>query len=506
MSWAMGGRSGNRGECAQPCRLPYKVGGVGIKAESTTHPLSMRDMCLAQHIPEVISTGVASLKLEGRLKSASYVYGVTSIYRKLLDERRAATNDEMKTLSELFSRGGFTDGYFTKKYTKMTGVRPDGVGSRAEKYAIDARRVPLCAEVTVCRGIPSGLTLSDGRNTVTVTGEVPQEARSAPLDVDMLCRSISRLGATPYSLDRDAIKVHLDDGMFMTAAQLNDLRRKGISSLTESARASDRREIVPHEDAALQKKLFFEKKPAVKTAQFLKSEDVPTEAYEYFDEIFLPPFCSEGGTGVNFPVWTSDGDAVRRIAYEARERGCTAALCHTYSQLAASREAGLAAYASYRFNVTNSEAVRALVALGADYVMLSPELGISVSTAIARDCAALEVGIGCTLYGRIPLMQLRRCILRSGGCNNRERCGRDCSVTGGNLTDRKGVVFPVTSSGDGVNTIWNSCPLWAADRLDGVPSDFSGHFIFTDEGQAEASRVIKAYINGEAPRGTVRRI
>jgi len=116
LSWALGGRSGNRGQCAQPCRMRYNNG----------YPISLRDNCLASHIPELITMGASSLKLEGRLKPPSYVYAITSVYRRLLDENRPASQEEIKYLDSIFSRGGFTDGYFKRNIGKhMLGVRGD---------------------------------------------------------------------------------------------------------------------------------------------------------------------------------------------------------------------------------------------------------------------------------------------------------------------------------------------------------------------------------------------
>lgn len=116
MSAMLGGRSGNRGMCAQPCRMPY----------NGAYPISLKDMCLANHIPELTESGVASLKIEGRMKSPEYVYGVTRIYRRLLDERRNASSAEMAELTKLFSRGGFTDGYYTgRKDSSMLGIRSE---------------------------------------------------------------------------------------------------------------------------------------------------------------------------------------------------------------------------------------------------------------------------------------------------------------------------------------------------------------------------------------------
>ncbi len=113
MSSFIGGRSGNRGECAQPCRMPYRGG----------YPLSLKDNCLAGHIRTLIDLGVASLKIEGRMKSPDYVAGVVSVYRRLLDERRDATPGEIAKMAGLFSREGFTDGYFTHSFAGMNGIR-----------------------------------------------------------------------------------------------------------------------------------------------------------------------------------------------------------------------------------------------------------------------------------------------------------------------------------------------------------------------------------------------
>ncbi len=139
MSAMLGGRSGNRGECAQPCRMSYNGG----------YPLSLKDMCLAGHIPELISSGVRSLKIEGRMKSPAYVYGVTKIYRRLLDEGRNATGDEMNGLSRLFSRGGFTDGYFTGRISgDMLGVRSGkDISDSRSAGSFHASKKPECQAV-----------------------------------------------------------------------------------------------------------------------------------------------------------------------------------------------------------------------------------------------------------------------------------------------------------------------------------------------------------------------
>jgi len=131
MSWVQGGRSGNRGECAQPCRMKYQNG----------YPLSLKDMTLSNHVPELIELGVKSLKIEGRMKSPDYVYGVVSIWRRLLDERRNANKSEAATLEKLFSRSGFTDGYFKGKIgPEMLGVRTESDKSASKDLSANKQR------------------------------------------------------------------------------------------------------------------------------------------------------------------------------------------------------------------------------------------------------------------------------------------------------------------------------------------------------------------------------
>ena len=172
----VGGRSGNRGECAQPCRLPYNNG---------KYPLSLKDLSLAEHIPALIKSGVASLKIEGRMKSPDYVYTVVSIYRRLLDEGRGATVAECEALRRVFSRGGFTDGYFVGKTEKgMLGVRSDS--DKQDSRTLEARKFepikhPVVARVTLRLGEPAEMTLTDGIKTVTVYGGTPAVAENAPL-------------------------------------------------------------------------------------------------------------------------------------------------------------------------------------------------------------------------------------------------------------------------------------------------------------------------------------
>ena len=225
----VGGRSGNRGACAQPCRLPDAKG---------KYPLSLKDLCLAGEIPALIDMGVASLKIEGRLKSPEYVREVTAVYRTLLDERRAATPDELRHLSDVFSRSGFTDGYFKERVGHaMLGVRTEADKLQGEKlppFEGISRKIPLNVALTMRRDTPLSLTLTRGERTVTVTGEVPLIAQKAPMDEAAVLKNLCRFGGTPYTPAR--VDIALDEGLMVPVSRLNALRREALAALCAEGR------------------------------------------------------------------------------------------------------------------------------------------------------------------------------------------------------------------------------------------------------------------------------
>ncbi len=228
----VGGRSGNRGECAQPCRLPY----------NGAYPLSLRDLCLAGHIPELIGSGVASLKIEGRMKSPGYVFRVCSVYRRLLDEGRCATPAEFSELEAAFSRGGFTDRYFTGRHRlPMCGVRSEADKEKTrlseEERAYLPKKKSLRAEAILLPAEAARLTLDDGAHRVSVTGEKVDLARTAPISSEFVTTQLCKMGATFYTLAPEDVAVTLGEGCFATAGGLNALRRAATEALREATRA-----------------------------------------------------------------------------------------------------------------------------------------------------------------------------------------------------------------------------------------------------------------------------
>ncbi|MBR5817936.1 MAG: U32 family peptidase, partial [Clostridia bacterium] len=222
----VGGRSGNRGECAQPCRLPYNNG---------KYPLSLSDLSLAKHIRELCEAGVASLKIEGRMKSADYVYNVTRIYRGLLDGLRDATDAEEALLKKTFSRGGFTDGYFTdKKFSKMTGIRAERDKSQTREMAKREYRekihpVRAFVKMRLSELCEMRLEMKNGARSATAIGQAPERANTRPLNEGEVKARLSKTGGTYFSLAPEDIELSLDENINLSPAAINALRREAVS-------------------------------------------------------------------------------------------------------------------------------------------------------------------------------------------------------------------------------------------------------------------------------------
>lgn len=497
MSWAMGGRSGNRGECAQPCRLPYRIAGC---KNVSSHPLSLKDMCLAEHIPEIIGSKVSSLKIEGRLKSPDYVYGVTRIWRRLLDERRRATPDEIARLAELFSRDGFSDGYYKGKLVSMNGIRRENAVTGGEKFERLTRKIPITAHARIIAGEKAHLTMSLVGTTVFTEGEVVSEAKNAPVTEEVLYRNLSKLGGMPYSLAVRDFSCETDGRSFLTTSQINALRRSTANLLEKAVAESAKRPLPPLPEKAVSHEPCQQK--TIKTAFFASPKGMPNCAADTFDVIFMPhDFVKKAKTegkahlGMSLPLWQTDADTeqVKSALADFAEAGGKYTLAHSYSQIILSLEAGLVPIASERLNITNKRAARTITEMGAQYVILSPEL----KAGAIRDISAMtDAACGCVVYGKLPLMLLKKCIMTDRGCSG--NCTSDGCLLPKALSDRKGTKLSVVPTGNKMNLILNPHPIWCADKSD-FGSPRISHFMFTTESAAEAADVIRAYQLGLSP-------
>lgn len=485
----VGGRSGNRGECAQPCRLPYACGG------KQGYPLSLKDLSLAAHVPALIESGVASLKIEGRMKSPEYVRDTARIWRRLLDERRAATPAEMQALANAFSRGGFTDGYFTKQIDRrMLGVRSEEDKSRsrtAEPFAGLTKKIPLEIEVEIKSEQPIRMSLSDGVRRVSACGEIPMPALNAPLNWETVERSLSKLGGTVYTVGSFALK--LDEGLMLPISKLNELRRAALSALSEAVNPVRTLPALPfpHREPK-------ERRQARLTARFSDAAQIPPEAREFFDLLYLPLHKHvEGIGGVVVPPVVFEGDLERLEAMlkKAKLGGATHALVGNLGHLRSVQRAGLIPVGDFRLNVTNNESVATLESLGIQESLLSPELTLPQ----IRD---LGGNTGVIVYGRIPLMTLEKCVGKEiADCNA-------CKSARIALKDRRGVTFPVLREWEHRSVVYNSLVTSMSDRDELLKQNRiqNRHFLFSTETAREVLEILSAHKTGKPLSGTVRRL
>ena len=483
----VGGRSGNRGECAQPCRLPYSV----AKGKNE-YPLSLKDLSLAAHVGELIDMGVASFKIEGRMKSAEYVRDVTRIWRRLIDEHRGATPDEMAELSEIFSRGGLTDGYYKNNVnSKMLGIRSERdkqISRELAPFEGLKRKVPIELYVSIKEGDASSITVAP--YGVTTYGDIPERAINAPLDETAVLKNISKLGGTPYEATK--IDIELDEGLIMPLSRLNALRREAIGALVRNDRSEADLEPVKNSNATAKCK-------AEKTAVFYEPKNIPTTALDFFDIIYTPlHLYDERFEGVMLPpvIFDSEMATVEKMLSDAVSCGARHALVGNIGHIELVRHAGLVPHADYRMNIFSGESACQIEELGFESMIASPELTLPQMRDIGGNRAAV-------VYGKVALMTLEKCAIKD--FSDCESCERDGFVY---LTDRKSVKFPVRREPPHRNIIFNAVPIYMADRADALAKNriTAHHFVFTDESRADAEMVIEAYKKGSAPKGQIRRI
>lgn len=501
----VGGRSGNRGECAQPCRLPWRTD----KGKSD-YPLSLKDLSLARHVPALIDAGIASLKIEGRMRSPEYVLTVTRIWRRLLDEGRGADDDEMRRLAEAFSRDGFTDGYFTSRIGhRMLGVRSEAdkqAGRALEAFRALTRRIPLDMTFSLKRNCETVLTVKTPTASFEAKGVVPVPALTAPLDEATVRRQLTKLGGTPYEAVNCTID--MDQGLMLPLSSLNALRRAAIEGLQQSTlkeRATT--DCRPYEADTPNSARCTK---VQRSACLVSATQLTPMAADYFDVCYLPAdellarsdeqlsdWQSKTEIGVCLPPVIMDherDEAAKRLTLLSR-RGIRHALMGNLGHLSLVQAAGMIVQGDFRLNVTNTQTVCTLETLGVRTPVLSPELTLPQIRDIKGDVSTI-------VYGRIPLMLLEKCVIREiADC-------KTCDAGRAELTDRRGVVFPVLRVPDHRNVIYNSVPTYMADAQDQLTRYRTGswHFIFSTETPREVDDIVEAYQRSKPASPPIRRI
>ncbi|MDR0839060.1 MAG: U32 family peptidase [Oscillospiraceae bacterium] len=501
-SSVIGRRSGNRGACAQPCRLPYATG-----SRKTDYPLSLRDNSLVSHLEELEKMGVASLKIEGRMKRPEYAAIVTGIYARAAHERRTPTAEDMRALAAAFSRQGFTDGYYTKKLgADMFGVRePETPGdsqilssARKNYMSGEFQRVPVRFAAEIRRGEPSRLVAADDRrNTAAAEGAVPEPAFHRVTDSATLTTQLHKTGGTPFFCA--GVKCRVDPELSLPVAAINELRRAALTELLEKRRA-----FAPPAEAEYTPTLTDagRTEPPVLTVSVTRADQLSRELLALAPSVLyipvselrhaskLAPFFDSPDVAIAavLPrvVFDSERAKIEKILDAARNLGITDVLCGNLGQLLPLREAGFRARGDFGLNIFNSHSLSVARDLG----LVSATLSFEMSIPQLRDTQK-PIDTEIIAYGRLPLMLTENCIIKSalGVCS----CG---NFSG--LTDRTGASFPVIrESADSCrNVVLNSRKLFLADRL----ADFRNiglwahRLAFTTENAAECVSVMRSYL------------
>ena len=499
MSAVVGERSGNRGACAQPCRLPYGVNGPCRGG----HPLSLKDANLSAYLAEMEAMGVACLKLEGRMKRPEYVAVVTGIYRRLLDEKRQPTAEESRWLEQAFSRSGFTDGYWLgKKGPQMFGTRPENAPEPKELFAKaremyengrENRKIPVNLRLSVRRGEPvrlSGACAVHGGAAFAVDGAVPEEARNRAVTAEELRQRLSKTGGTVFTADR--VEIELDEGLTIPASAVNGLRRELLEEL-----AKRRMDIPPRRK--LPAPPLPEAPEPPKTMRFTcsvqKSEQVtaallaekPAAVYVPVEELErLDPELDWGETELCAVLprifRTADETPLRQLLEQHPEASAVA--IGNLGHLPIARGLNRTLRGDFGLNIFNSRAL--LFWQGQE--LASATVSFELRWQQVRD---LRKYLPCEaiIYGRLPLMVTENCVTR---------CSVGCTHGAGSvLTDRTGARFPVLCGYGCRCEIQNSKTLFLADKPEMRRCGLTyGRLRFTTETPEQCVQVLQRYQNG----------
>ena len=505
MSAFLGGRSGNRGSCAGPCRLPFEANALPEGKPGRLHHLSLKDNSVIDKLDQLQAIGVASAKIEGRLRKPEYVAAAVSA---CLAGREGRAYDR-DLLKNAFSRSGFTSGYLDGKIDgTMFGVRSEADAELTKKtlpalrelYRRERSRVPVRMKLEIEEGGQKlTVTDADGNKAFAYGDFEPQPARADP--TESLKRSLAKTGGTPFAAEN--IEVEMDEGpWFVPGSTVNELRREALDALLK------KREVLrpwPVQDVELEP-LPQRTLPPHRTlrARFERWDQVPEQALSGVEYLILPiaqadrvPREWRGKTLLELPrvmFGKLEEDTARRVA-ATQDAGFAGYEVSNIAHLRLCR--GLPMSGGFGLNVTNQVAAQFYADNGLGSVLILPETKDGDISTIAPTHAGKPVPTGVLVYGHMPLMVTRACPLQ-----NIHDCAH-CDKTGV-LTDRKAKKFPVRC-GMGVRTIYNPVPIYMGDKPGALTVDY-GVAYFTLESREEAAAIldnlrVHAPFEGDFTRG-----
>lgn len=526
LSSMLGGRSGNRGRCAQPCRLPYEVwqGGQKLNGRNEKYMLSPKDMCTVSLLPEILKAGVNSLKIEGRMKRPEYTAGVVSIYRKYLDQCLAGqfhgvTREDQQTLFDLYNRDGFHESYYRQHNGKhMMALKNEKLQKTAkdrnEKLFADIHKRYCETKTTVeasglasfCEGEPMSLWLNSEETSVCVSGAVVQPAKSLPMGEEQVKKQLQKTGDSDFSLKE--LSVEIRGAAFAPVKEINALRRSGLAALRQEMLNVYRRDLplCPEREQL---------PPVQEPVQPFFSALVNTkEQLQAVVESSLAP----GRIIVEYPLWQEEKSFVRSMRENCsclwvlalpqmlrenhreqfikeipllEKENFGGYLIRTMEELCLLREQKLhtALYLDDCMYTMNSEALTFYRKMGVAGCTAPAEL--NRKELARRDNRDSEICV----YGRQILMVSAQCLKK-----NSTGCDRKSGILA--LKDRKGVQFPAKCCCDFCyNVLYNSIPLGLIRELPEISGlGFSGYRLsFTVESRKESAHILQMF--AETARG-----
>lgn len=499
LSSVIGRRSGNRGQCAQPCRLPYGYG----RFESTRYPLSLKDNCLAGELDELRRMGVASIKIEGRMKRPEYVAIVTRAYRTVLNGGKL-TQADLQELETAFSRQGFTDGYFKGQTgSDMFGRRQESedtadlfASARATYEQGETQRIGVRFYAMIHRGQPARLAVEDPDGNLCRTyGPVPEQAVYRSLTAQDLEQQLKKTGGTPYLCT--SVRSSLDPDLMLPASAINAMRRAVIAELTAKRGRAEKPHLNAYDEPPRYDGISGEPQltVAVRTADQITSRMLsmkPTVLYVPLSELVEHPELRQR-VGVETQlaailprvIWSGELVPIARQLRTVYDMGVRQVLAGNLGQLHIARAAGFAVRGDFGLNIVNSRAMRYLREQGLDSQLLSFELTLPQIRDISKAVPA-EV----LIYGRLPLMLMENCVIknRTGTCT--------CQTGTVRLVDRVGEEFPIVKDpGTCRNVLLNGKKLYLLDKKDAFRGMglWALRLQFTTENPSEIDKVLMDY-------------
>lgn len=476
MSSVIGRRSGNRGMCAQPCRLPYSLMKDG-ECKKKGYLMSPRDLCLAEEVGRLCEIGVDSFKIEGRLKSEQYVATAVGVYRKCIDGA-ALTDRDRGALLGSFNRSGFTKGWYGGTKDFMSGSTPSNVAKNeilpeyarfTEKGEIRKVGVNIFAQAKL--GEPLAVTMIDcDKNAVTATGSVCAEiARNKPLDRERLAAQLTKLGGVCFTAE--GCEIEIDESISLPISEINAVRRAACDMLEKKRAVHPEKATAPE---AILRKMRARRERQYITAVCRTKAQADAALAAGADRICAGEEIIGRLPEEAFKISLCSGVG-------AKASGKRVMVMNTAQQAAAATDAEL--YGGFRLNITNSDSAAELG--GMKSVCLSPELGLKDIKQIQTDMPAEVIA-----YGRLPLMIMRRCPAKGV-----------CRGEGGySLTDRRAENFAVMCGEGCTSELVNSKPIYMADKLEDLKnSGVDGlQLWFTTESAEQTYEIVSDYKNGSA--------